>query len=252
MPRKNRFLFLLAFLLALAVFAISAWKLADYYISGLRSQSRYEELAAMVTTAPAETEETVPNTDILPEYQTLSEQNPHMVGWIQMDGTVIDYPVVQTPEDPEYYLKRDFDGSRNERGCIFADAACDVEHSDNVTVYGHNMGDGSMFAPLKHYTAESFWTEHPTFRFDTLKQRRTYAVFAVFRTTASVGEGFAYHKFSDAVDEAEFDDFISQCKTLSLYNTGITPAYGDQTVCLSTCEYTRENGRLVVAAVLQK
>ena len=111
------------------------------------------------------------------------------------------------------------------------------------------MKDGSMFAGLRAYTGREFWEEHPYIRFDTLKEHHTYVIFAVFSTTASQGQGFEYHEFIDAYDEAEFDEFINQCLSLSLYNTGIEPVYGDKIICLSTCEYSRVNGRLVVAAV---
>lgn len=254
MHRRKQIFFLLAVLLCLSVFAFSAWKVGSYYLAGRESQSRYQELAAMATTLPSGSTEspTSPESGILPEYRSLYELNPHMVGWIAIEGTVINYPVVQTPEDPEYYLYRDFDGTDNPRGCLFADAACDVESSDNVTVYGHHMVDGSMFGGLLDYAAQSFWEEHSSFRFDSLTQRRSYEIFAVFRTTASVGAGFPYHSFVDAADEAEFDAFIARCKALSLYDTGITPTYGDQLLCLSTCEYSQENGRFVVAAVLKK
>ena len=111
------------------------------------------------------------------------------------------------------------------------------------------MKDGSMFSGLDHYQKKDFWEEYPTIRFDTLYARQTYTVFAIFKTTASVGEGFNYHLFEDAEDEAEFDEFVSTCKKLAFYDTGITPEYGDKLITLSTCEYTQENGRLVVVAV---
>lgn len=71
----------------------------------------------------------------------------------------------------------------------------------------------------------------------------------MFKTSANVGEGFSYHKFEDAANEQEFNDFVSTCKKLAFYDTGVTPKYGDKLLCLSTCEYTLDNGRLVVAAV---
>lgn len=250
-----------AILLLALVFLISGWKLFSYLSEGKKSQNRYEELSAIVeqaqsaptqtTPAEEETEETeaAPESKILPEYQQLLAYNPDFVGWISIDNTLIDYPVVQTPEDPEYYLYRDFDGKTSKWGCLFADGACDVEYSDNVIIYGHHMNDGSMFADLLDYEAESFWAENPTIQFDTLTEHRNYQIFAVFRTTASVGQGFAYHRFTDAASEAEFDNYVAQSKALSLYNTGIIPAYGEKLICLSTCEYTRENGRFVVMGV---
>ena len=107
-----------------------------------------------------------------------------------------------------------------------------------------------MFADLLDYRKQDFWSAHPTVQFDTLMQHRNYQVFAVFITTASEGQGFSYHTFVDAQTEEEFDAYVSRCKVLSLYDTGITPVYGDKLITLSTCEYTRENGRFVVVAKL--
>ena len=106
-----------------------------------------------------------------------------------------------------------------------------------------------MFARLDNYLKKDFYEKYPSIRFDTLYERHTYTIFAVFTTTASVGRGFAYHLFEDAADEADFQDFVSTCKSLSLYETGITPVYGDKLITLSTCEYSQDNGRLVVVAV---
>lgn len=251
----------LILLLLAAIFLACGWTLLQYYRDSAKSNSRYDELASQVEEArPAETTAMVPGTEpsepasepespILPELRELLEYNPHLVGWLAIEGTVINYPVVQTPDRPEYYLYRNFDGEYSDWGCLFADADCHVEDSDNVTVYGHHMNDGSMFASLLNYEKKSYWEAHPKVRFDTLTQRRTYEIFAVIRTTATLDEGFPYHRFSDAESEADFDLFVAECKALSLYDTGIIPEYGDKLLCLSTCEYSRQNGRFVVIGV---
>ena len=251
----------LTLLLLAAVFLLCGWELLLYCREGRKSQTRYEELASQVADArPTETAATTvatfatepsqaptePESNVLPEYRDLLEYNPHLVGWLTIVGTVIDYPVVQTPDRPEYYLYRNFDGEYSDWGCLFADAGCDVANSDNVIIYGHHMNDGSMFASLVDYENRSHWKDHPLIRFDTLTERRTYEIFAVIRTTATLDEGFPYHRFTDAETEAEFDLFVAECKALSLYDTGIIPEYGDKLLCLSTCEYTRQNGRFVV------
>jgi len=263
----NKKLYYILLILLSFIFLFCGWKLFSYFQEGRQSQNRYDELAALVeqnrptentgkqphaadpsdTTTPAT--ESEDNDGILPEYRQLYETNQDLVGWIKIEDTMINYPVVQTPEDPEYYLHRDFDGEYNARGCLFADAKCDVEFSDNVIIYGHHMNDGSMFASLIDYARKEYWTEHPIILFDTLTQRRTYEIFAVFRTTASIGQGFPYHQFTDAIDQDEFDNYVANCKALSLFDTGIIPEYGEKLICLSTCEYTRENGRFVVMGV---
>ena len=187
---------------------------------------------------------------MLPEYEAVYAQNPDTVGWLQIEGTSINYPVMQTPDHADFYLKRSFHGSSSAHGCIYVRETCDVfAPSDNVTIYGHHMNDGSMFAPLDNYRSQSFWQEHPTIQFDTLYAHHTYTVFAVFATSATPGKGFAFHLFEDAQDEAAFDAFVAECIQRSLITSGITPQYGDKLICLSTCEYTQPNGRLVVAAV---
>lgn len=261
-----------------AVFLISAVMLGAYFWRSYTEQNRYQELSSLRPTdtprpAPSvslpETDTTpiAPTEPVLPEYVTVTDAktglprqiltefsalytlNSDLVGWLKIPGTDIDYPVMQTPDDPEYYLYRNFDKKSNKAGCLFAHYEGDVfAPSDNITIYGHHMKDGSMFGKLNRYTKKTFREEHPYIYFDSLNALHTYEVMAVFLTTAVKGEGFAYHRFVDAEDEAAFDDFIATCKELSLYDTGVTATYGDKLICLSTCEYTQENGRLVVVA----
>ena len=279
--KKMPLLYYLILFLLIGVLAYCAWYLGSYFFRSQEQAAEYEDLAAMVD-ALRETAETVPSSseqqdpaltdglegqvlpalppvklqdirdsnDILLEYAPLYEMNPDMAGWLTIEGTRINYPVMHTPGRPDYYLHRAFGGEYNYWGCIYAREECDLETpSDNVTIYGHNMKDGSMFAGLNNYTSRDFWANHRYIRFDTLREHHTYEIFAVFTTTASQGQGFEYHNFINAADEMSFDTFIAQCLSLSLYGTDIVPKYGDKIICLSTCEYTQTNGRLVVAAV---
>ena len=267
----RKLLYWLLVILLTATMVISGSMVARYILDSVRQRKEYDELAALVEQAradalsPTQPETgTVPETaaaglpaetepaerSILPEYAALYEKNPDLVGWMTIEGTPIDYPVMQTPDRVDYYLERNFNREPNSHGCLYVRESCDVfTPSDNLTIYGHHMKDGSMFSALDHYQKPEFWDEYPTIRFDTLYARQTYTVFAVFKTTASAGRGFTYHLFEDAGDEAEFNEFVSTCKNLSFYDTGITPTYGDKLITLSTCEYTLENGRLVVVAV---
>ena len=242
-----------------ALFFLSAWMLLAHYQTSRKQQAQFDALSQIVaqsTTAP------IPNTDktqeqtsvpdmpaVLPEYAALFSMNPDFAGWLQIDGTVINYPVMQTPDCPNYYLYRDFYGEPSDHGCLYARESCNLQRpSDNIIIYGHHMKDGSMFADLANYRNHDFWADHPLIYFHTLTQRHTYEIFAVFITTANEGQGFSYHKFVDAQDPSEFIDFVTGCKSLSLYDTGIIPVFGDKLLTLSTCEYTRDNGRLVVVA----
>ena len=264
----KKILYLVVIVVLVGVFAFSAFQVGSYFLESKKQQSEFDELAAMrdqaaqqatetqETTAPEETqeEETVPEETtepvMLQDYAPIYESNNDVVGWIKIDGTKVDYPVMQTPDNPNYYLKRSFEGKSSEHGCIYAREECDINlPSDNITLYGHNMLDGSMFAALLSYEDKATWENNPLIFFDTLYEYHVYKIFAVFKTTASIDEGFKYHNMIDAVDEEEFNTFIATAKELSFYDTGITPEYGDKIICLSTCEYTLKNGRFVVAAV---
>ena len=122
--------------------------------------------------------------------------------------------------------------------------------SDNLVIYGHHMKNGSMFAHLDKFKSESFWSEHKTIAFNTLTDRQKYEIVAVFRTVVYTDspDAFKYYRFVDAGNANEFDSFIAKCKELSFYDTGVTAAYGDKLITLSTCEYSRNNSRLVVVA----
>ena len=185
---------------------------------------------------------------VLPEYAPLYELNSDLVGWIAIADTNIHYPVLQSPDRTDYYLYRDFYGQDSTHGCIYVREACDVQTpSDNVVIYGHRMKDGSMFNNLLNYEKKSYYEAHKYIQFDTLQQRHLYEVVAVFKTVATAS-GFDYHMFVEAFDEADFDDFVAQCKALALYDTGVSAQYGDKLITLTTCEYSQDNGRMVLVA----
>lgn len=246
-----------------------AWHLGTYYLNSKQAAGDYEDLAALVEAArntaptvprqkhaaqedvpPAKLEDIRDQGGILLEYAPAYAVNQDLAGWLRIEGTEIDYPVMHTPDRKDYYLYRNFAGEPSDWGCLYAREECDLqEPSDNITIYGHHMKDGSMLAGLDAYRDRAFWEKHRYIRFDTLTEHHTYAIFAVFSTTASLGEGFAYHDFINAADEQDYDTFVAKCLSLSFYGTDLVPRYGDKLICLSTCEYTQTNGRLVVAAV---
>ncbi len=177
--------------------------------------------------------------------------NTDIVGYISAPGVLqMDYPVMQHPDSKDYYLQKDFYKEYSTHGCLYAKEDCDlVTPSDNITIYGHNMKDGSMFAGLLQYENEDFYKAHPTFTFETLTEKYEYQIIAVFKTSGYTSEGgYPYHKFVNAASESEFNDFIQAIKDRQFYDTGVTAQYGDKLITLSTCEYTLNNGRFVVVA----
>lgn len=266
----KKVLYTVTLILLLAVFGLSAFQVVNYFVESkaqadeLNKLQQMKDNATQATEAPKPTETTpAPSEDplvtiptgptepqILPDYSEIYKLNTDMAGWITIDGTEIDYPVMQTPDEFDFYLKKNFSKEQSNHGCIFVGDRNDLARpSDNITLYGHNMLDGSMFAALHKYTEKKAWDENPLIIFNTLYEYHVYKIFAVFKTVANMDEGFRYHQFVDAKSEEEFNNYVATCKDLSFYDTGITPVYGDKLIALSTCEYTQNNGRLVVAAV---
>ena len=202
-----------------------------------------------------EAQETVPETPkepvVLAEYAELFARNPDMVGWMSIPGTVINYPVMQTKEDMEYYLYRDFDRGDDKNGLPFVDARSDVfAPTTNVLIYGHCMNSGAMFASLLNYKDKAYFEAHPVIYFDTVYEHAEYEIIACFQSrVAYVGENvFRYYSFIDTDSETEFDDFVKNIKEMSYYDTGETAKFGDKLITLSTCDKEITNGRMVIVA----
>ena len=191
------------------------------------------------------------NTTILSEMKAIYALNNDVVGWIYIEGTNIDYPVLQRKSDPDYYLYRDFYGKDDPHGSIYAEEHCNVfTPTDVVTLYGHHMADGTMFKDIYYYTTESYFKSHPYVYFDTLYTRHKYAVVLLFRTNGephSYYPFFPFHTYNNFRNEADFDYFMSSIRKLKLHESGVEVNYGDKLLCLSTCDYMPyPNGRLVL------
>ena len=242
-----------------AIFGASTFFLARHYRQADKQAELYNELASIVeAAAQPETEakpaETIPYSEektALPELAELYQQNDDLVGWISIAGTNINYPVMQSVYEPNFYLKHGFDKEYSNYGCPYVQEDCDVQQpSDNLVMYGHHMANGSMFADLEKFKSKDFWSKHKTITFNTLTDKQEYEIVAVFRTVVYTDspDVFKYYRFVDAENAEEFDSFIAKCKELSFYDTGVSAEYGDKLITLSTCEYSRENSRLVVVA----
>ena len=177
--------------------------------------------------------------------------NSDMAAWLQIPGTNVDYPVMWTPRDENYYLYRDFDGSENQNGCLILDTDSSLEPlTTNLIIHGHNMRSGAMFGNLTDYEDEEYFESHRQIILYTEECQRNYEVIAVFRSQVykKSDDVFKFYKFFQADTEEEFDDFYENIKELSIYDTGVTAEFGDHFLTLSTCVYHVDRGRFVVVA----
>ncbi|MCI9320764.1 MAG: class B sortase [Lachnospiraceae bacterium] len=260
--RERRRKLIIAACSVAAVCCLGYFGIYTYY--DYRTNSTYEALSDLrlnrlpTTAAPAPAatpqftlDETAPEPkEVLEEFKTLLNKNQKLIGWLKIDDTNIDYPVMQT-SDNEYYLDHNLNQEYDKNGSIFMDKDCDVlQPSTNFILYGHHMKSGQMFGNLDRYSSEAYYKEHPYIQFDTIYERGTYQVMYVFRSHVYSEEeiAFKYYQFIDVNSEKEFDSYMQEMAAMSYYDTGVTAEYGDQLLTLSTCDYQEKDGRFVVVA----
>ena len=184
-------------------------------------------------------------------YAGLKEENPDMAGWISIEGSRIDYPVTQSIDRPDFYLTHNFQGKESGFGNPYLSEICDLtENPDNLILYGHHMKDGSMFADLMNYTAEDYYKEHSTIRYDTLTELGDYRIIAVLYTLTGEQETGLYRAMR-ASNREEYENYVSEAIQRSIYDTGLRASYGEKLLTLITCEYSKGDGRLVIVAKKQ-
>ncbi len=190
---------------------------------------------------------------ILSKYENLYRQNSDMVGWIKIEDTNINYPVMQTEIDnPTFYIDRDFEKKESVSGIPFVDSRCTTE-SENVIIYSHNMKNGTMFGELKKYKEEMFYNNHKIIVFDTLYEERMYEIVAVILTkvyynVTSTQNVFNFYNYIELDTKEKLDEYVTTFKDQALYETGVSVEYNDKLITLVTCDYYTEDGRLLILA----
>lgn len=253
--RKQKFIYVLLSCVAVCCLGYVIF----YYAQYEKNEAEYEELSslkddnAVGTATQAEVhldsqEKELP--PVLEKYKTLYQKNKKIVGWLKIDGTKIDYPVMQTVNN-EYYLDHNYNQEYDKNGSIFMDKDCTPAFPNtNMIIYGHHMKSGRMFGDLNYYSKESYFKKHPQILFDTIYEEGVYDVMYVFRSHIYNEDEvvFKYYQFIDVNSEDEFYSAMDEMSRLSLYDTGVTAEYGDRLITLSTCDHSEEDGRFVVVA----
>ena len=162
----------------------------------------------------------------------LKGENKDCIGYLEVPGTSISYPIMQTRDNPNYYLNHDFDKNYSFYGTPYLSAYCDLKKSDNLIIYGHNINGGKMFGALEQYKEKDFFDRHRKIYFTT-DRRREYEVFAVMSVNV---RKFKYWKFIMARDEKDYDEFAQKVLEHSMWNIGGKPKYKEQILMLSTCD----------------
>lgn len=187
------------------------------------------------------------NAGILKEYEKLASENADMAGWLKVEGTDIDYPVMHRG-DNSYYLEHNFYGDYDRNGSLFIDRYCSIfPQSENITIYGHNVDGAPSFGQIKYYKDRKYRDYHPDIYFNTIYEKGVYEVVSAF-TTSVKKKGFKYYLFYGYDNEEQFNEFADYIMENSAYDTGVSLKYGDKFITLSTCDYAVSDGRFVVVA----
>lgn len=245
--------------LCLLVAIGSGGYLAYYYYNSHKSESAVEDLKEQIVEDDRNKDDgpqmvMVDGVMIQKKFEHLYRGNHDFIGWLTIDDTNVDYPVMYTPHDSEngeYYIHRDYDEQYSAAGLPFADGNCVIEPpTDNIILYGHNMNSGKMFHDIIKYEDEEFYQEHKTFTFDTIYGDGTYEVVAMFygQILPEESTSFKYYEFVNAGTKEEFLNYVDNLKSMSIIDTGVEVEYGDKLVTLSTCAYHVKDGRFAVIA----
>ena len=205
------------------------------------------------TSKKKEPEKTDPaNLTVLKKYRDLYKQNKDLAGWLSIEGTVINYPVMQTgKKNPDFYLHNDFEKKESDHGTLFVDARNDIVNRDtNLIIYGHNMRDGTMFGGLKSFMDQSYFENHQKLVFDTIYEKAEYQIVAVCLSKVNYQDDqtFRYYNFLNAESKEEYQAFLANIQQLTVFDQKIDISYGDELLTLSTCNSYIQDGRLFLIA----
>ena len=252
-PKKKRkkgkadIFYNVAILVCLAVFLVSGGLLLKRYFDDRRSESEFAALESLIVSdAPAADGEETNSA----KFAALRDQNSDFIGWISIEDTKLDFPVMYAPNNKDFYLRHDFNKEYSVYGVPYLDEKTTLganDQSENLVIYGHNMKTGTIFGCLTGYKKAGYYQQHPYVQFDTVYGDGTYEVFAAFSIDVAADTSFVYNQYVD-MDEETYDTYVEEVISRSDVDTGIRPVYGEQLLTLSTCEYSSDNGRYVVVA----
>ena len=239
----------LVLLLLIIIFVCSIGYMCYYIYNNNKNKKDNTDILSEVKIDP--TQVTEEKTEKMLKLEELQKENNEIIGWLEIEGTNINYPVLQT-NDNSFYLSHNYKKEKATGGSLFLDKDFDlVNGSSNYLIYGHRNTKGLMFEDLMKYAKEDFYKEHTKIKFTTNKEDSVYEIMSVFYSRVyykSEKNVFRYYYFVISNNEQEYNDFVNNAKKSSIYNTGVNANYGDQLLTLSTCEYSQEDGRFVVVA----
>lgn len=239
MKKSQKIMIYIAFLLVI-VLVFSVYRFVDIYTGQAKANDIKNQLQTEIGTRKE---------DNSTDFSSIIEKNSDFVGWIKIDGTNIDYPVVQNVTEPDYYMNHDFYKNKDSHGTVFADSSCKVGESDNTIIYGHNMLDDTMFSQLTKFTDSSFCEKNGTIKFSTVNREKKYQLVCVFKISSENTKHFAYHTIIDFKKcGTSANGYLKSASNYTIWKDNSSIDDNTKLLTLSTCEYSYNDGRLVLIA----
>ena len=226
---KKKLVIVLVIIFAI-IFLASLSYLIYYFVTTGKAKGEIKEVQEYMSITEEVTDEQVE------KLRNMQNENEDIKAWIKIEDTKINYPVLQG-DDNEYYLDHNYKHEKSKYGSIFL--------KDKSVI------DEEMFAGLMKYTDKDYYENHKTITFVTDKEVREYEILAAFKSRVFYKKEKNVFRYYDGINfenEEEFNDYVENVKKIQLYDTGITANYGEQLLTMITCEYSQENGRMVVVA----
>lgn len=248
--KKHRIKLLQAVLLAVCLFCLGAFCYEMVWMP-YANQSQAEDLKERF---PEKTGDSAPVGESAGkeagvqavDLSALQAQYSDVRGWLTIPGTPIDYPVMQSGEEnPEYYLRRNYQGEYDINGSLFLQWNCSAEDDLNRIIYGHNMNSGAMFGSLDRYRDPAYWESHRKVFFQSQNGMEEYEVVSVLNTDI---QRFPFTK-ADFPDLESLKEYVELAKSQELFETGENMADCHTVLTLVTCAYEWDGARTVVIAV---
>lgn len=248
MDKKTKNIIAIIFVILL-ISAIS-YLVYNFYNSN-KNKDLYNDLQQDIILDQATNELAQVNNEFIEKVKELQQENADVKGWVRINDTNINYPLLQT-DNNDYYLTHNYKKEKSSYGSIFINSNCDIKNNNaNVIIYGHDMKDGQMFQDLLKYQDKYFYEQHPTIKIATEENENDYEIISVFKSRIFYQDEknvFRFYRYYNFENESKYNEYINNCKKIQLYDTEKTATYGDQLITLITCEYSQENGRMVIVA----
>ena len=246
--KKNKII--IAVILSIFLILAVSYLVYNFYNSN-KNKSIYDDLQENIIPDETTNELAQVNSQFVDKVKELEQENADVKGWLRIDDTRINYPLLQTTNN-DYYLTHNYKKEKSSYGSIFINNNCNIKNENaNIIIYGHDMKDGQMFQDLIKYQDKSFYEQHPIIKIATDEKENEYQIIYAFKSRIFYQDEknvFRFYRYFDFENENKYNEYINNCKKIQLYDTGTTATYGEQLITLVTCEYSQENGRMVVVA----